>query len=59
MNHPGAREFTTPRRRNWWEPFRTRGGRGGRKADRSKSRVHDFPSQAEGHAIPYGTYDVA
>lgn len=21
--------------------------------------VHDFPSQAEGHAIPYGTYDVA
>ena len=22
-------------------------------------RVHDFPSQAEGHAIPYGTYDVA
>ena len=22
-------------------------------------RVHDFPSQAEGHAIPYGTYDLA
>jgi Rhodopirellula transposase DDE domain len=21
--------------------------------------VHDFPSHAEGHAIPYGTYDVA
>ena len=24
-----------------------------------KVRVHDFPSQSEGHAIPYGTYDVA
>ena len=24
-----------------------------------KVRIHDFPSHAEGHAIPYGTYDVA
>jgi len=24
-----------------------------------KVMVHDFPSRSEGHAIPYGTYDVA
>jgi hypothetical protein len=25
----------------------------------TKVMVHDFPSRSEGHAIPYGTYDVA
>jgi Rhodopirellula transposase DDE domain len=30
-----------------------------RKGRPRQVNVHDFPSQAEGHAIPYGTYDVA
>jgi Rhodopirellula transposase DDE domain len=34
-------------------------GRTWRPKGRPKQvNVHDFPSQAEGHAIPYGTYDV-
>src|SRR5437879_2219314 len=34
-------------------------GRTGRPQGRPyEVNVHDFPSQAEGKAIPYGTYDV-
>ena len=29
------------------------------KARPSAVRVHDFPSDAEGKAIPYGVYDMA
>ena len=28
------------------------------KGQPEQVNVHDFPSQAEGHAVPYGTYDV-
>lgn len=30
-----------------------------RKGQPVRVNVHDFPSQAKGHAIPYGAYDVA
>lgn len=39
--------------------FQNKGRRWRRKGRPLQVNVHDFPSQAEGHAIPYGTYDVA
>ena len=39
--------------------FKNRGRRWKRKGDPDRVSVHDFPSMAEGKAIPYGAYDVA
>ena len=39
--------------------FENRGRRWKRKGDPDRVSVHDFPSMAEGKAIPYGAYDVA
>ena len=39
--------------------FRNAGRTWRPKAQPEKVMVHDFPSQSQGHAIPYGTYDVA
>jgi hypothetical protein len=38
--------------------FQNKGRTWRRKGHPVRVNVHDFPSQAEGHAIPYGTYDV-
>ena len=38
--------------------FQNKGPTWGRKGRPRHVNVHDFPSQAEGHAIPYGSYDV-
>lgn len=39
--------------------FQNKGRRWRRKGRPLQVKVHDFPSHAKGHAIPYGTYDVA
>jgi hypothetical protein len=39
--------------------FRNAGRTWRPKGQPEKVMVHDFPSRSEGHAIPYGTYDVA
>ena len=39
--------------------FRNAGRTWRPKGQPERVMVHDFPSQSEGHAIPYGTYDVA
>ena len=39
--------------------FRNAGRTWRPKGQPAKVTVHDFPSRSEGHAIPYGTYDVA
>jgi hypothetical protein len=39
--------------------FENRGRRWKRKGEPERVSVHDFPSMAEGKAIPYGAYDVA
>lgn len=39
--------------------FHNKGRRWRRKGQPVRVNVHDFPSQAKGHAIPYGAYDVA
>jgi hypothetical protein len=39
--------------------FENRGRRWKRKGEPERVNVHDFPSMAEGKAIPYGAYDVA
>ena len=39
--------------------FEKRGRRWKTKGQPDRVNVHDFPSMAEGKAIPYGTYDVA
>lgn len=39
--------------------FQNKGRTWRRKGRPVRVNVHDFPSQAKGHAIPYGTYDVA
>jgi Rhodopirellula transposase DDE domain len=39
--------------------FKNKGRTWKPKGQAERVHVHDFPSQAEGHAIPYGTYDVA
>lgn len=39
--------------------FRNAGRTWRPKGQPERVMVHDFPSRSEGHAIPYGTYDVA
>ena len=39
--------------------FENRGRKWKRKGEADRVNVHDFPSMAEGKAIPYGAYDVA
>jgi hypothetical protein len=39
--------------------FQNKGQRWKRKGEPDRVHVHDFPSMAEGKAIPYGAYDVA
>ena len=39
-------------------PFQNKGRTWRPKGQPNEVNVHDFPSQAEGKAIPYGTYDV-
>ena len=39
--------------------FQNQGRTWRRKGYPQRVNVHDFPSHAQGHAIPYGTYEVA
>src|SRR5882762_4403564 len=39
--------------------FRNPGRTGRRSGHAPRVRTHDFPSLAQGKAVPYGTYDVA
>ena len=56
---PGTRwSAWTPRKRRWSGSSATRAASGGLRAGR-RVRDHDFASEAEGKAIPYGVYDLA
>ena len=48
-----------PRRRSWSASSATPAASGGPPATRSAVRDHDFASEADGKAIPYGIYDLA
>ena len=50
---------STPRRRSWSGNLSNAGREWQPKATPPAVRVHDFPSDAEGKAIPYGVYDMA